>query len=68
MHIFAMPECWFSPTLRCRCAEEADDGDHRRAVLQSDPEQEYEEMLLKARAPMRALTAEESPLAPSRIE
>ena len=29
-------------------------------VLQSDPEQEYEEMLLKARAPMRALTAEES--------
>jgi len=30
-------------------------------VLQSDPEEEYEEMLLKARAPMKALAAEESP-------
>ena len=30
-------------------------------VVQSDPEEEYEEMLLKARAPMKALAAEESP-------
>jgi para-aminobenzoate synthetase len=28
-------------------------------VVQSDPEEEFEEMLLKARAPMRALAAEE---------
>ncbi len=30
-------------------------------VVQSDPEEEYEEMLLKARAPMQALEAVEEP-------
>jgi para-aminobenzoate synthetase len=34
-------------------------------VLQSDPEEEYEEMLLKARAPARALEAEELAESPS---
>ena len=41
--------------------ESASIGTGGAIVVQSDPEREYEEMLLKARAPMRALAAEESP-------